>query len=231
MYAASLNNNGNNEGERKVIDFVFEVVGEIIDEKVIFEKVNHLDNLLWVKVNSSDAIPFHLISQGFKNVFAWVGHFMKRLAEANDYTTDFMNASALLLIDEIDTYLHPKWQKSILRVLAEKFPHTQIIVTTHSPLVASHLPVESKIVYIIEKNKVIPINAIFGKEVSSIFYQWMGIKQRPEEIQEKIDELFAELDRENMENAKEIYEALKMNLGEDDLDLIEAKSYMQLIEN
>ena len=100
------------------------------------------------------------------------------------YAIDFMNQPALLLIDEIDTYLHPKWQKNILRVLAEKFPNTQIIVTTHSPLVASHLPTKSKAVYIIKEDEVIPIKHIYGKEISSIFYQWMGVKQRPKEVQD-----------------------------------------------
>ncbi|MFK7980686.1 MAG: AAA family ATPase [Saprospiraceae bacterium] len=230
LYAESLTN-VEKEGERKIIDFVFEVVGEIIGEAVVFEKVNHLDNLLWVRVNSNDAVPFHLISQGFKNVFAWVGHFMKRLAEANDYAPGFMNKPALLLIDEIDTYLHPKWQKNILRVLAEKFPNTQIIVTTHSPLVASHLPTESKAVYIIKEDKVIPIKHIYGKEIASIFYQWMGVKERPKAIQDKIDLLFVELDKENMESAKQLYDELKINLGEDDEVLVEAKTYMQLVEN
>lgn len=227
LHAASINN----EVGKKVIDFIFEVVSDIVGESVLLKEVNHLNKLLWVQLNSKDAILFHLISQGFKNVFAWVGHFMKRLAEANDYVADFMNKPAILLIDEIDTYLHPKWQKNILRVLADKFPNTQIIVTTHSPLVASHLPTESKAVYIIKENEVIPIKHIYGKEISSIFYQWMGVKQRPIAVQNKINLLFVELEKENMEAAKKIYEELRKDLGEDDLDLTEAKSYMELVEN
>jgi len=228
LHAAS---NNNNEVEKEVIDFIFKVVSAIVGESVILKKVNHLDELLWVQLNSKDAILFRLISQGFRNVFAWIGHFIKRLAEANSYATDFMNKPAILLIDEIDTYLHPKWQKNILRVLAQKFPNTQIIVTTHSPLVASHLPTESKAVYIIKKDEVIPIKHVYGKEIASIFYQWMGVEQRPKEVQDKINLLFEELEKENIEAAKKIYEELRKDLGEDDLDLVEAKSYMELVEN
>ena len=227
LHAASKNK----EVEKEVIDFVFKVVSEIVGESVLLKKVNHLDKLLWVQLNGKDAILFRLISQGFRNVFAWIGHFIKRMAEANSYAIDFMNQPALLLIDEIDTYLHPKWQKNILRVLAEKFPNTQIIVTTHSPLVASHLPTKSKAVYIIKEDEVIPIKHIYGKEISSIFYQWMGVKQRPKEVQDKIKLLFVELEKENMTAAKKIYEELRIDLGEKDLDLTEAKSYMNLVEN
>ena len=228
LHAAS---NNNNEVERKVIDFIFEVVSAVVGEKIMLEKVNHLDKLLWVQLNNNDAILFRLISQGFKNVFAWIGYFIKRLAEANDYSSTFMNEPALLLIDEIDTYLHPKWQKNILKVLAIKFPKTQIIVTTHSPLVASHLPIPSKAVYIIKENEVIPVKHIYGKEISSIFYQWMNVKQRPQKVQDQIDLLFYELDKENMGAANKIYDELLTDLGEDDVDLVEAKSYMQLVEN
>ena len=59
----------------------------------------------------------------------------------------------------------------------------------------------------------------------------MGVKQRPKEVQDKIKLLFVELEKENMTAAKKIYEELRIDLGEKDLDLTEAKSYMNLVEN
>lgn len=217
--------------EAKVLDFVFEVISDIIGEQVTFENADHLDKILWVKVNNHTPVPFHLISQGFKNIFAWIGHFMKRLAEANNYVAEFMNAPAIVLIDEIDTYLHPKWQINMLRVLAEKFPNTQFIVSTHAPLMANHLPTESKAVYIVKENEILEVPHIYGKEISSIYYNWMGVKSRPTEIQQKIDELFVALDKEDTVEAKKIYTILEHDIGAEDGDLIEAKAYMELIEN
>ena len=43
----------------------------------------------------------------------------------------------IVMVDEIEQHLHPKWQRNILRLLTEAFPHVQFIATTHSPLVAS----------------------------------------------------------------------------------------------
>ena len=43
----------------------------------------------------------------------------------------------LLLIDEIENHLHPKWQKKILGIIRRTFPNLQIILTTHSPFVVS----------------------------------------------------------------------------------------------
>ena len=43
----------------------------------------------------------------------------------------------LLLIDEIENHLHPKWQKKILGIIRRTFPNLQIILTTHSPFVVA----------------------------------------------------------------------------------------------
>ena len=57
----------------------------------------------------------------------------------------------LVLIDEIESSLHPRTQRRLVRDLAERCRERelQIILTTHSPYVLEELPLESKI-YILE---------------------------------------------------------------------------------
>lgn len=52
---------------------------------------------------------------------------------------DIFNISGLLLIDEIETHLHPMWQKKILSIIRKTFPNLQIILTTHSPFIVSSM--------------------------------------------------------------------------------------------
>ena len=49
-------------------------------------------------------------------------------------------AEGLLLIDEAENHLHPRWQKKLVRLILEIFPNLQIIATTHSPLIVSSFP-------------------------------------------------------------------------------------------
>lgn len=49
------------------------------------------------------------------------------------------NLSGLLLIDEIESHLHPKWQKKILGIIRHLFPNLQIILTTHSPFIVASI--------------------------------------------------------------------------------------------
>ncbi|MGR3318192.1 MAG: AAA family ATPase, partial [Candidatus Anammoxibacter sp.] len=46
--------------------------------------------------------------------------------------------SGIVIIDEIEQHLHPKWQRKIIGLLKEVFPKIQFIVSTHSPLVAGN---------------------------------------------------------------------------------------------
>jgi hypothetical protein len=41
----------------------------------------------------------------------------------------------VVLIDEIDVHLHPKWQRQVIPLLEDSFPSCQFIATTHSPFV------------------------------------------------------------------------------------------------
>lgn len=78
------------------------------------------------------------MSDGYKIIIAMVADIASRMVEANPVTEDCPNplhASGIILIDEIDLHLHPKWQREILKQLNTTFPNIQFIVTTHSPVI------------------------------------------------------------------------------------------------
>lgn len=77
------------------------------------------------------------LSDGLKSVFVIIGELLFRFSMAcNDDPNKILNMEAVVLIDEIDCHLHPKWQLNIIPALREMFPNVQFIVTTHSPLIA-----------------------------------------------------------------------------------------------
>ena len=59
------------------------------------------------------------------------------MAEANPEMEDPLLSNGIVLIDEIDLHLHPKWQRTIVGRLTETFPNIQFIVSTHSPIIIS----------------------------------------------------------------------------------------------
>lgn len=102
------------------------------------------DQLVLLKGDTE--IDIKQASSGEKVLFAMVADLAKRLIEANPSLkggSDSVDENPLkqghgiVLIDEIDLHLHPKWQRVMISKLTEIFPNVQFVVTTHSPAVLS----------------------------------------------------------------------------------------------
>lgn len=80
-------------------------------------------------------IPLNDFSLGYKNAVYWSMDLSWRLFNHYTESKNALNEPAIVLIDEIDLHLHPKWQTEIIENLSYHFPNIQFIVTAHSPLV------------------------------------------------------------------------------------------------
>lgn len=123
--------------ERQVIDKAFEIISQIIGSEVSFKDVLTVDPPdLWVSTyDVPQGIPIELLAQGFKELMGWVGYLVQRMAEAYPLYNNFTEQHAVVLIDEIDAFCHPKWQAHLLNQLLVAFPKVQFVITSHSPLV------------------------------------------------------------------------------------------------
>lgn len=76
------------------------------------------------------------LSHGYQSTIAWladlVGHILWEAKLEEGLSPRDMEG--LVLIDELDVFLHPSWQRSIIRALKATFPRIQFVATTHSPL-------------------------------------------------------------------------------------------------
>jgi len=94
---------------------------------------------------SGTTIRMHLdqLSDGYQVMLGVVMDFALRLALANPPQSphdDVLQTRAILMIDEVDLHLHPLWQQRVIPDLQRTFPNTQLILTTHSPQVATTVP-------------------------------------------------------------------------------------------
>ena len=92
----------------------------------------------FVLIGDSTTIPVRQLSDGERGILAFVLDLTRRFAQANpNFTDPASEAEAIVLIDEIDLHLHPKWQRQIIHNLTTTFPCCQFIATTHSPQVVA----------------------------------------------------------------------------------------------
>jgi energy-coupling factor transporter ATP-binding protein EcfA2 len=81
-------------------------------------------------------VPLDELSLGYRTVTAWVVDLAWRLFNAYPESVRPMSEPAIVIVDEIDLHLHPKWQRTIRKNLTNHFPNVQFIATAHSPLMA-----------------------------------------------------------------------------------------------
>ncbi len=89
----------------------------------------------WVELDGL-RLSFDLLPEGLKSLLAWLGDLTMRLSRtAWKDDLPLRERTFLLLMDEIDVHLHPRWQRRVLPVLQRLFPRAQIVLSTHSPFV------------------------------------------------------------------------------------------------
>jgi predicted ATP-binding protein involved in virulence len=80
------------------------------------------------------------LSDGERSFLAMVIDTARHLAQANPGSVDpLREGKGIVLIDELELHLHPKWQRSSVEYLQQTFPGIQFITTTHSPFVIQSL--------------------------------------------------------------------------------------------
>ena len=90
---------------------------------------------------TGDLVPrwltYDMMSDGFKSMINIVTEIAYRCIELNGFIGKdaVKKTPGIIMIDEVDLYLHPHWQKHILSDLQNAFPMLQFIVTTHSPFI------------------------------------------------------------------------------------------------
>ena len=81
-------------------------------------------------------VPFDALSLGYQTMTAWTIDLAWRLTQHYPDADDVLQMPAIVLIDELDLHLHPRWQRQIRDNISEVFPRIQFIATAHSPLLA-----------------------------------------------------------------------------------------------
>ncbi|WP_321918433.1 AAA family ATPase [Burkholderia cepacia] len=173
------------------------------------------------------------LSDGERGLIALVFDLTRRLAIANpNLENPIADGEALVLIDEVELHLHPKWQRDVLPRLRDTFKSCQFVVTTHSPQVIGE--VEAKRVRFLEYvngkfGVAIPAEA-YGVDSNRILQELMGAPVRNRLVEDELKALFVLIDQERFSEARNAIAALERKLGVDEPELTRASSLIHFLE-
>jgi predicted ATP-binding protein involved in virulence len=125
-------------------------------------------------------LPISYLSDGVRNLLAMVADLAHRAVRLNPQFRDdaCLLSPGIVLIDEVDLFLHPSWQQTVISSLRQAFPRIQFVLTTHSPQVLSTVPREC--IRVLSGNEWhMPSGQTRGVESALLLAEVMGVSSIP----------------------------------------------------
>lgn len=169
------------------------------------------------------------LSDGERGILSMALDLARRLSQANPNLEDpLSDGSAIVLIDEIDLHLHPKWQRQIVHNLAAAFPRCQFIATTHSPQVIGEI--EHERIQIIADGLVYSPTHSYGVDSSRVLEEIMDSDPRSKEVKEMLNQISQAIGKNNILYARDLLAHLVKRLGELDPEVTRIRTLLDFVE-
>ncbi len=208
---------------RQAISMCFAKITGTGDADVQFNLDTHRLDIITKEGDKQEIIPMSFLGDGYKGALGMIGDIAYRMAILNpQLLDDVLHTPGVVLIDEVDLHLHPKWQQRILGDLTEIFPNVQFIVSTHAPLVIGSVRSENVIILSPGKHSTIPLIEVYGHDTNTVLSTAQDALNRNSEVEELYDKFYHLLDLGDIEGAEKQIAIIEEIVGPDDPNLIRA---------
>ncbi|SFV52620.1 ATP binding protein [hydrothermal vent metagenome] len=146
-------------------------------------------NYFFQKEGYEDRLGLEELSEGYRGNVLIITDILIRIFGVGE-TVDTIEG--IILIDEFDKHLHPKWQSRLVNQLTKTFPKIQFIMTTHNPMsILDREPDEITILKEID-GEIVAVKKRVGTKkigVSTILLEYFGVESTVSDtMRYKIDE-------------------------------------------
>ena len=152
---------------------------------------------------------FRNLSDGQRVAIALVADIARRMCLLNPHLANLVTKQTpgVVLIDELDVHLHPKWQRLMTAGLQEAFPAVQFIAASHSPQVLGELKPEQ--IILLTQDGVAHPEVSYGLDASRVLEQIMEASKRSVGVEQELSSLFELLERNDLTSARALLGSLK----------------------
>ena len=174
-------------------------------------------------------LPLSLLSDGQRGLMALAADIAWRAVQLNPAwgREAPKKVEGVVLIDEIDLHLHPRWQRSAVRNLITAFPRLQFVITTHSPQVLGEAQPEWVRV-LREDGSVGTVEHLYGKDSNTVLRDVMGAAPRAPDVEERLNALSRAIANEDHATTAQHMASLEADLGANDPELVTARWELHL---
>ena len=177
-----------------------------------------------------ETIAVRHLSHGERGILAVVLDLTWRLAQLNVELVDpASEAGAVVLVDEIDLHLHPKWQREIVHKLTDTFPRCQFIATTHSPQIIGE--VEPDRIQIISDDAVYHPEYSFGFDSNRVLQDIMEAAPRTKTVFDLLTKIKKEIGDQAFATARRSLKNLIAIVGERDPEVTRIRTLLRFLDD
>lgn len=161
----------------------------------------------FVYAENGSALPISFLSAGYQSCLWMVMDVAFRALQLNPGIGDLEEIFGIVLIDEVDKHLHPKWQWNVLNALHDTFPNIQFIITTHAPIVISSCK-NAAIVSIESGQQAKPIDTVYGYGIQDVIQHTQGSTAALPELRELYVRFEEACVRKDLADAQRCFDAM-----------------------
>jgi len=174
-------------------------------------------------------------SQGQQVIISLVSDIARKLLTLNPDLDNPLKSPGVVVIDEIELHLHPRWQQNIVGALLKSFECIQFIITTHSPQVLSTIDKNNIRMFInSEDGEILSVSPNFqtkGVKSADIMAKIMGADSIPD-VQEArdVDNFSLLLSNNETEKAMESLNNLRKHFGKNHPVVLDCENLIKIHE-
>lgn len=161
----------------------------------------------FVYAHQGSPLPISFLSAGYQSSVWMVMDIAFRALQLNPGIRDLNEIRGVVLIDEVDKHLHPKWQWNVLNALHDTFPNIQFIITTHAPIVIASC--RNAAIQSIEAGQdAKPIDPVYGYDIQDVIQHTQGSRAALQELKELYVRFEEACLRKDLEDAQRCFEVM-----------------------
>jgi predicted ATP-binding protein involved in virulence len=172
------------------------------------------DEFRFLVTKDNIELDIQQLSDGERGIFCMALDLARRLSVANPKINNPLEeVPGIVLIDELDLHLHPKWQRQVVHDLTRTFPNIQFIATTHSPQILGEVEAD-RITLLQQGGPPLPVHQTFGMDSNWILKHIMGTESRNSDVDDKIEAIMKAIREAKLQTASKLVTALRAITGE-----------------
>ena len=179
---------------------------------------------------SGNPQPFGNLSAGQRVMLAVVADLAIRMVTQNNFLVPanvlgpedeplprvLAQTPGVVLIDELDVHLHPKWQRGVTGDLKKIFPKIQFLTTTHSPQVIGGVEPQEIIRLLPDGGYDVPAQS-FGMDTNWILEVLMEADKEEPSVKQGIEAIFNLIDERRLDDAQARVLELRQRIGNSEM--------------